>query len=116
MAIRIQFSACATIAATLLVTTPLAAFDNTAPPMTMKAGSTARLYGVFDCKNNIAPYASVMVDHGKVVSKTETINRCGNPKQPITVLYYTPDPGFRGQDEAKIFRGYEYTMRKINVR
>lgn len=99
----------------LAASVPAVAIDVVAPPMTVKAGTTVRLYGVFDCVHNIAPATSAMVDHGKITMKVGTINRCGNPKQPISELYYTPDLGYRGPDEAKIFRGSDYTLRKIKV-
>lgn len=106
----------AVLATALSLPTRAFAIDLTAPPMVVKAGSTARLYGVFDCEHNIAPYTTARVDHGKISSRVETINRCGNKNQPITVLYYTPNAGFRGEDEAKIYRGSDYTMRRITVR
>lgn len=114
MSLRFVFGLAAGLAG--LTASPALAFDVTASPLTVKAGSTARLYGVFDCFHGGAPAASARVDHGKITTKQETINRCGNRKQPITALYYTPDPGYHGPDEAKIYRGSNYTLRRINVK
>ena len=95
--------------------TPTLALDLEAPPMTVKAGSTVRIYGVFDCIRNVAPSVGGIADHGTITTREGTTNRCGNQKQPVTELYYTPPPGYRGPDEVRIRRGGAFTAMKITV-
>jgi hypothetical protein len=41
--------------------------------------------------------------NGTVTVEPGTLPRCGKKSHPVTMIYYTPKPGFRGTDKAVLY-------------
>ena len=68
-----------------------------------KSGVPSRIRTFFDCQRH-SPGATGggTAEHGTVVAKFVTQNRCGNPNEPTNEIWYTSTPGFKGVDTVTI--------------
>lgn len=59
---------------------------------------------------------SFFADHGTVTFKEGTRNACGKANYPVGYAYYTPNPGFVGDDTIQIYWGPYPVRIVIHVR
>src|SRR3954470_13498601 len=85
-------------------------------PRTTRSGQPVRVYSFWDCTRGNTPQASGSAAHGTVATREATQNRCGNPKQPVIELYYTPQAGFKGEDEVFVNRSGGHRGRRLSVK
>jgi hypothetical protein len=76
-------------------------------PITVKAGETARIFNFFaNCENGkFSGTASGSASNGTITTKVDTGNYCGRANHPVTRVFYTPKPGFKGEDEVFLYAG-----------
>jgi hypothetical protein len=68
-----------------------------------KAGTPARIRTFFDCRRHSpGGTGGGMAEHGTVVAKFTSENRCGSANEPVNQIWYTSSPGFKGVDTVTI--------------
>jgi hypothetical protein len=92
-------------ACAMLLATPALAQSASNAPKRVPAGKTSALGGFFNCFKSMIDDVRGSATNGRVTTRLETRNHCGNPAQPVVVVLYTPNPGFRGQDTVYLNRG-----------
>jgi hypothetical protein len=92
------------LACAMLLATPALAQSAGNAPKRVPAGKTSALGGFFNCFRSMPNDVQGTATNGRVTTRLETRNHCGNPAQPVVVVLYTPNPGFRGQDMVYLNR------------
>lgn len=83
-------------------------FRRTVPAGKQSPIGSIGTYNTFTCAPSAVPQARVsrQPEHGKVkiveVRHTMNAGRCGTVAANVLVIYYTPEPGYRGPDSASV--------------
>lgn len=85
--------------------------------LAVKANTTKRVWTFFSCVVGASREGSyATAEHGQIVVRDTTSNRCGDPKFPVKEVWYTPNAGFKGVDELRTFARGKFTgSRKLIV-
>ena len=68
-----------------------------------KSGEATRIWSFYSCTTHAPSSPSgAFVEHGSVVYKDATIDRCGNANEPAREVWYTSNAGFKGLDKVTI--------------
>jgi hypothetical protein len=72
--------------------------------------SRPTLIGRFNdsCQHHAPPMLSGTAEHGVVTTKEGVRRACGNSAEPVTEVWYRPEPGFHGVDHVTLtpYRSY----------